>query len=171
VSGLTLGDFVRIVGAAGLTRRHPLQLAPKVTDDGSATISNDCAHNAFRVTVVIDCGGEAIARCGPEDLAAFGEVTLDVRDAVEKHMERVRENPWRPASSTNGIFIAGSKGRPVSTTFRAYVAWLTEQEVPRNNVAHDVVRHSMAHDGMRRTKPTPPNFSPPSGVEKPRAEI
>jgi hypothetical protein len=171
VSGLTLGDFVRIVGAAGLTRRHPLQLAPKVTDDGSATISNDCAHNAFRVTVVIDCGGEAIARCGPEDLAAFGEVTLDVRDAVEKHMERVRENPWRPASSTNGIFIAGSKGRPVSTTFRAYVAWLTEQEVPRNDVAHDVVRHSMAHDGMRRTKPTPPNFSPPSGVEKPRAEI
>src|SRR4051794_4473692 len=77
----------------------------------------------------------------------------DSDSAVEKHMERVRENPWRPASSTNGIFIAGSKGRPVSTTFRAYVAWLTEQEVPRNDVAHDVVRHSMAHDGMRRTKP------------------
>lgn len=128
----------------------PYNWVLKVEDDGSAVVINDCGHGAAQVTVVIDCAGEVVGESGPTDIAKFGEVAFDVKSAIEKHFEHVRQHPYSPSRSGGGVFIAGSSGKVTSTIFRAHVRWLTEQEVPRTDVVQEVVSHLMTHEGMRR---------------------
>lgn len=130
----------------------PYHWVLKVNDDGSAVVVNDCGHRATQVTVVVDCGGEVVAESGPTDIAQFGEIAFDVQGSVEKHFERVRQYPYRPPRVSPGILVGGANGKLISDTFRAHVRWFTEQEVPRSDVAQELVSHSMTSKGMQRTR-------------------
>lgn len=130
----------------------PYRWGLNINDDGFAVVINDCGHRAVLATITIDAGGEVIAESGPADVPEFGKVTFSVQSALEKHFEEVRQHPYCPPSFGNGIFMSGSTGQNVSTTFRAHLRWLTEQQVPRTDVVHRVVSHYMdGEQTMRRT--------------------
>jgi hypothetical protein len=115
-------------------------------------VVNDCGHAATQVTVVIDRGGNVVADAAPMDVKPFDELLFDLTDAIKQHLELVRMNPVRQPRLSGPVVSAGSNGEPVSTTFRAHIRWLTEQQVPRTDVVHEVVRHQMTFDGIRRLK-------------------
>ncbi|QRY61505.1 hypothetical protein JVX90_13895 [Gordonia sp. PDNC005] len=126
----------------------------KVEDDGSAIVINDCAHIAVGATVVVDVNGEVQAtRCG-ENVAAFKQLSLDATRAFEKHIEEVRAHPYRNSISSPGVFITGSAGDIITTTFRATITWSTESGVERSCVVKNDVRHRMEYGGTPvRLKP------------------
>ena len=128
----------------------PYRWVLRVDDNGSAWVINDCGHAAGQVSVVIDAAGQVVGETGPADVAPFGELSFELKDAVEQHFARVRQHPYRPASGGGGVFIAGSSGKPVDTTFRAHLRWLTDDQVPRTDVIEETLRHSMGRDGMKR---------------------
>lgn len=121
-----------------------------VGEDGVAVVLNDCGHHARQVTIVLDIGGRVVTEGGPIDVAPFGKIMLDAKSTVEQHFEKVHQNPVVYAHGEGGVFFVGRSGTPVAVTFRAHLRWRTEQEVPRTDVVHEVVRHQMTHDGLKR---------------------
>lgn len=149
----------QLAGDANLIAKRALQVAQddipynwvlEINDDGSAIVLNDCRHHAAQVTVVIDAGSEPVARCGPVDVAAFEKLPFNVASAVEKHFENVRQHPYRPTQAGTGWMSVGGPGDPVACIFRAHLSWLTDDEVPRNDVVEKVVSHQMDYAGIVR---------------------
>jgi hypothetical protein len=130
----------------------PYNWVLKVGDDGVAAVLNDCGHHARQVSIVLDSGSVVVTEAGPVDVAPFGEIELDAQSVLEEHFDEVRKNPVSYAHSEGGIFFAGSNGKPVSVTFRAHLRWRTEQDIPRTDVVHKVLRHHMTYDGLQRVK-------------------
>lgn len=131
----------------------PYSWVLQVDDDGLATVTNDCGHPAHEVVVILDSGGHRIADTGPVDVPAFGKVTLDAKGTIEQHYEEVRKHPARYAHVDGPLMFGGSAGKPVATTFRAHVRWLTAEQVPRHDVVEEIISHYMGYEGIERSEP------------------
>lgn len=133
----------------------PYNWVLNIDDDGAAVIHNDCGHHARLVSVTLDSEGVVVGECEQVDIAPFGTITLDAKDAVEGHLDRVRKNPVVHARDGGDVFIAGRNGKSVSTTFRAHLKWNTTDGLPRTAVCTEVLRHAMRFKGLTRIRPRP----------------
>jgi hypothetical protein len=130
----------------------PYHWVLEVGDDGVAVLINDCGHPASQATVVLDSAGRIVAETEPVDVVPFGKISLDASSTIEQHFDAVRKNPVVYAHSDAGMVFGGRDGAPVAANFRAHVRWLTEQEIPRNDVVELVLRHQMTHEGLQRAR-------------------
>jgi hypothetical protein len=130
----------------------PYDWVLEINDDGVASVLNDCGHAALGATVVLDSGGVVVTEGGPVDLAPFGNIRLDVKDTVEQHFAKVRQEKVVHPYRDGRLVFAGRDGEPVSTEVRAHLRWRTEQGIPRTDVVNTVLRHQMTFDGLSRCR-------------------
>ena len=123
----------------------------KVEDSSqSAIVINACPHAALNVSVLATAHSRAVAESRQDNVASFGELTLDLSGLFEQHLNEVRNNPSRPASSEGGIFFTGSKGKTITTTLTFHISWQTPDGIARDTVVEYKLRHFDDHGTIRR---------------------
>ena len=113
----------------------------EIDDDGTAVVLNDCAFDAYEFSAVFTCNESTELRITDEHVPAFGKVDASLNGVIEQHFDEVRNNPSRRASNAGGIIMTGSKGKTVSTTVSAHLAWVTPSGVKRACICDCVLRH------------------------------
>jgi hypothetical protein len=117
------------------------------TDSGGfvGVLTNDCAHAAIDVAVLIDIDGRPVLTLREDRVSEFAKVPLILTSEYRKFLDRVREQEERPRAifGTTGreMVRAAYRSDSVELVTRATVTCVTPNGTPRRDVIESSVRY------------------------------